>query len=499
MFDEMKFLFNTNNKVYNNYKDTTNNKNFSQNNDSVLDTKYDYDYNVGTKNYEKLYKALRRSDIKNYIKSSVNSPYVNNVNPYMKLIEDFNSGSKIIKPSDLVYLRDIGVYPLNKMFVLRRFNKGVYIRNDLDLMNAKPISTIVGWIKDEKEFLKFSFGENWIKQGSDKMIHKLLTDILSNEFGIKLNELIPIPGWGLGFIFGILNSMKLTKFDAKNLPIGNPNLLMESITRDHENFGLNSSFSFNLETVYEQKYINGIDPNYEVMTLLKNVLSMGSSNVEYLGNIGSDIINDLRNASNNPSNPTAWVTFISKFVAKFIEGVEGQVKTISNQMSNLKNNKEITDKTDKNVEITNNTTSLISSNMDSIGTSILASTVARYAWPLRGSIGMLTGEATTPWHLTLGNPYAPLLSMSNVYLKNVDVSFSGDMLYNDIPKFINVSLSLEQGRNMGKNEIYNMLGIKYQRSYTKVSNSDFINSETITKPNISEGDDEFKIPPKTDI
>ena len=89
--------------------------------------------------------------------------------------------------------------------------------------------------------------------------------------------------------------------------------------------------------------------------------------------------------------------------------------------------------------------------------------------------------------------------MSNVYLKNVDVSFSGDMLYNDIPKFINVSLSLEQGRNMGKNEIYNMLGIKYQRSYTKVSNSDFINSETITKPNISEGDDEFKIPPKTDI
>ena len=87
---------------------------------------------------------------------------------------------------------------------------------------------------------------------------------------------------------------------------------------------------------------------------------------------------------------------------------------------------------------------------------------------MRGSIAMLTGEASTPWHLSIGNPYSPFFSMNNVYVNDVNVSFSGDLSYNDMPKYLNAKVSMKQGRNMGKNEIYDMFGIKYQRTYKKL-------------------------------
>lgn len=455
----MKFLFNTDKKVFVS----------EQSGNTILDKRFRNGKTV----------VMTRNSIKeNYIKNIIDRTYEGNKNPYLKLIEDFSSGSKMIKASDLVYLRDIGVYPINRLFILRRFPSGAIMRPDLDMgysANITPISTIVGWVKDDKDFLNFSFGENWVKQGSDKMLHKLVTDILANEFGIKINDLVPIPGWGLGFVFGILNKMGLTSWTQDNLPIGNPNLLKESITRDHEDFGLSSSFNFNLETVYEQKFVNGIDPTFAVNEILKNVLNMGSSDTVYLGNASSSIIQNLRRASLNPTNSNAWSKFIVELIGRFSDALNSELKDVVSSFSQLKN-KDKTEANDKNTAgggdniknafgITGSENNYSYDASSSILKTILASTVARYSWPLRGSIGMFTGEATTPWHLTIGNPYAPIISMSNVYLKNIDVSYQGEMLYNDIPKFINVKLSLEQGRNMGKNEIYDMFGIKYKRSY----------------------------------
>ena len=102
---------------------------------------------------------------------------------------------------------------------------------------------------------------------------------------------------------------------------------------------------------------------------------------------------------------------------------------------------------------------------------------------LRGSIAMFTGDSSTPWHLTIGNPNAPIISMSRVYVKNIEISHTGEMLYNDIPKFINVSITVDQSRNLGKNEIANIFGIKYNRVYSSVADlkpDPPINNPTIT-------------------
>lgn len=123
----------------------------------------------------------------------------------------------------------------------------------------------------------------------------------------------------------------------------------------------------------------------------------------------------------------------------------------------------------RRAEIIEKQTSLLNDVLSStLVKDILSSTVAKYVWPMRGSIAMLTGEAATPWHLTIGNPYAPLLSLNNVKVNNVEVTFTGEMQYNDIPKYIKVNLDLDQGRNMGKNEILDSIGIEYQRKYNQI-------------------------------
>ena len=110
--------------------------------------------------------------------------------------------------------------------------------------------------------------------------------------------------------------------------------------------------------------------------------------------------------------------------------------------------------------------------------SILASTLARYKWPLRGSIAMFTGDPSTPWHLTIGNPYAPLLSMNNIWVKSVGITEGKDMGFNDMPRIMEVKITMEAGRSLGKQEIYSLFGVRYKRQYNKFTATQSTNSIT---------------------
>lgn len=476
----MNFLFDISNNVSNNVNTDNSTKSSTNTAQSTYD-KVELDESSGDF-YNNKY-VITNDSVKNFIKSDVNKAYKSDKkNPYLKLLEDFNGvntpKSLKLKSSDFAYLTNIGVMPINRLMILRRFPEGTVVPRDLNDLNAEPISVIVGWVKDDNEFLNFSFSEKWIQQGSDDMLHKMLNNMISKEFGINTNQIVPIPGWGTGFVFSVLNRLGLTDYNATNLPIGDPNILKESITRDHENMGLNSEFTFSLETSYEQKMIGDIDPTVAVMDILKNALTMGTSDIKFIGKVGSKMIEKLRKANENPTSVQAWVDLVNTIITGFISAIGSMLTEAISGLSKSGNKEGKTETKDENEDSDSKQQSKKTSTQlaiiqgiysSKILKSILASTVAKYVWPLRGSIAMLTGEAATPWHLTIGNPYSPFFSMNNVYVNDVKVSFSGDLSYNDMPKYLNTTISMKQGRNMGKNEIYDMFGIKYQRSYKKLS------------------------------
>ncbi|MFA5585338.1 MAG: hypothetical protein WDA02_02170 [Saccharofermentanales bacterium] len=499
MFDEMKFLFEMNRYI-------------SPNKTPDIRVKKEHDENTDSFNINNY--TITQGDSKNYIKSSVNSAYsADKKNPYLKLLEDFNSQNApsqglVLNPTDFAYLRDIGVQPINKLVILRRFPIGTVVPRDLNNINVKPISVVIGWIKnDNNDLLNFSFGEVWRTQNKDEMLHLLINQMMSKEFGLGMDSILPVPGWLAGTLFGILRSVGLVSPDTK-VPFGDPNVLRESITREHEDVGHKSSFKISFDTVYEQKFIGDVDITSSTMNILQNLLTMGTSDIRFIGAVNSTILRDLRAANNNPTNPDAWVRLIKTIFGKVVDSI---VKLIPEQIEvevevqpqpsigndeteeeeDLSKNDETTDDTTTNgvdnqpktetrmeyknedekrrADIIEKQTSLLNDVLSStLVKDILSSTVAKYVWPMRGSIAMLTGEAATPWHLTIGNPYAPLLSLNNVKVNNVEVTFTGEMQYNDIPKYIKVNLDLDQGRNMGKNEILDSIGIEYQRKYNQI-------------------------------
>lgn len=418
--------------------------------------------------------------IKNYLANTTERPYNNDANPYSKLLADFNQSAyraMRIKAADLVYLRNLGVYPINRMWILRRYAEGVVVPNNLNTWSLgncpRPISTMVGWIKEDgtdNKIFDFSFNEGWTTQ--TKMIHEVFLEILSNEFGGLIGTgaklLMPSANWSQGLLFGFLEQMGLTEYTWDNIPIGDPNVLQEAPIRkgggggDQWEYTLESKISFDLETEYEQKLIGDVDPGSAMLDILQNAIKMGTSNVKYIFKPGSELVNSLLKANQSSGKDMAeqWLIFIKVFIIRLTSAITELVGKMEGKFSGAFLN---------NVEDKNSLTpkTLGKNLVGDILNTILASTVRKYHWPIQGSIGLMTGINTTPWHLTIGNPYSPILSMANIVVDSINVSDRGELAYNDMPRHIKFNITCHVGRNLGGQEIMQMFNNSYFRTYLK--------------------------------
>ena len=77
---------------------------------------------------------------------------------------------------------------------------------------------------------------------------------------------------------------------------------------------------------------------------------------------------------------------------------------------------------------------------------------------------LLTGEAVGPWHLTIGNPRNPIMSMGNMILMGSDVQQSGPLGIDDFPTELKVTVQLKHGRPRDSVEIQKM----YTRGTTAI-------------------------------
>ena len=454
MFDEMGFLFESYSNLMNIYKEQG--SGLRKRNIQKIVKNSDNEDELTTQPV-----SLSDEDVGNYISSGVNIIYnQKDVNPYSALIKLFENTSMELKTTDFVYLRDIGVMPINRLFILRRYSETSVVNLDLNKQGTKPISTIVGWIKPDQESKLFSLSFNEVWEPHTKQLHELIAEIVDTEFGPKLTAITPIPGWGAGIMFNFLKEMGLVDKNAK-LPLGDPNVLRESHTRAVDKQGLVSRFTFTLNTVYEQKQIGDVDMTVATMDILNNLLKMGTSDIRFIGNPGSSILQKLRKANNDPTNPTGWLDLIKDVMIKLQASLQKQLdkvkETIMKKTSDAPKQTPQVEADAKQNEFGQLFNKIISD--------VLQGTVGKYVWKIRGSVSMLTGEAVTPWHLTIGNPTAPVLSLNNILVSSVDVSLKGEMQYNDIPKYLEVSITTSLARNMGKNEIIKCIGIGYERKY----------------------------------
>jgi len=446
-----------------------------------------------------VYKGKDENDtIQNYYKGSVFYKDDTNEDPYISLMQwsgDASRRSLRLRAADFAYLKDLGVYPINRLWILRRFPDNCVVPNNLLEWgnNAiEPVSTIVGWIKDREdaEFLSVSFHEVWIDQNN--MIDKVIGEILKNEFGLAGDKVMSVPGWGQGVLFGMLQAMGFTDdFNAFNVVTGDPNVLRVGKMRDINNQGLVSKMNVELNTCYEQKYINGIDPGMAMMDIISNLAKLGTSDQKFILSSTNEVIKQFINNVNNTVGLGAWIDLMQKLIDGFIGGVQ---KFIDQMKSNPPAEQEQpapsnnTDNDSKSKDESNPITAaavesklgVMKNVLSNLTNSLLAGTVYKYRWPMKGTIGLMTGISTTPWHLTVGNPYSPIINIGNIVVNDVNIKLSNDLGFNDMPARIDVNVQIDFGRPLGKQEIEKMFNNGYKRLYSKSKNDSMSESVTPT-------------------
>lgn len=402
---------------------------------------------------------------------------------------------------DFAYLKDLGVYPNNRLIVCRRFPIGVV--DDLYSVEKDsiqpPRSTVLSYIKEDEDFLTFDFSESWAN--AEVSFTKLLND-LGNDFGFKLGgglgsileggiNAVPLPGASLLLQRQIMASLGLfgdgvtynsetgnfekegQKVDVPPIPQGDPNLIKEARIRslldeNESGSGLECKIKVKFTVVYEQKFIDGNDPTIIYADILHNLLNMGTSPASfYLGkqvDAGQEVSKLLNKLTESPDE------VITDFLDSIIKVVSEQIKKVGDALEKAQESKRSSSDEDPGnnpTQILEDASALIGEVLKGIPDYVKNFIKQKYRIKFLGIINALTGGPSTPWHVTIGNPFRPIFCSGDMLCTGVNVKLGPQLSFNDLPTYIEAEISLESARNIGLQEIFAKLNSGGIRTVSK--------------------------------
>lgn len=385
--------------------------------------------------------------------------------------------------ADFAYLKDLGVYPNNRLIIARRFTETIIDDIYSSDLRKSPISTVIGWTPDNTDFpIKLNFNEEWTDA---EVSFKTLLNDLGNDFGFSLGgglgnilegavNAVPMPGATQLLQRRIMTELGIIdKNEASVIPQGDPNLIKEAkvrqlIKEDSKGSGLKGKVGINLTTTYEQKFIGKADPTVVFMDILNNVLNMGTSNATfYLGkkqDSQQKLVNWYKEFSKDP------ISKIKNFITSLITGLTEQIIKLGNSIYNVVEKSS----TDGPTSILTDILNLITSGISAAKGYVESFIVAKYKIQFMGIVSALTGAASTPWHVTVGNPLRPTFCSGDMLCKSVKVDFGPQLSFNDLPTYIKVEVSLESARNLGLQEIFS----KFNTGSIRTTNGEYLVSDT---------------------
>ena len=435
----------------------------------------------------------------------------------LNIVEKTAGSAAALRPSDFAYLKNLGVYPNNRLIVCRRFS-GPQIDNIFGI-KSNPIVVLISWRIPGEDFLDISFGEQWEAAQADftDIVNGIGQDILKmsplGQAGGEMFSAIPLPGWSETLTRIVLAKIGVYEKNAggDRLPAGNPNLIKEAkrrktVAQGEAGSGLDCKVSIKVTVEYEQKFISGIDPTIVYMDILQNALRFGTSpsdNYGLRGEFGTDIIAAVKNpkilltkvvdALRNAVNEVKAT--VMKFFKEFVDeaaaasaeadaavaaGGEEEDPEESGKPDPAELQKEADEKK-KAAEDAKKGSDLFTTFFDTIG-SALSKTVNKYEQAVKGVVYALTGMASTPWHVTIGNPLRPIFCSGDMYTTTVQLTMGSTLAFNDLPANIKIDFTLENARPWGLQEIMAKFNTGNVRSVNVVKDVSLLNpSEALSQ------------------
>lgn len=384
----------------------------------------------------------------------------------INIIEVLSKTMGAIRPSEFAYLKDVGVYPNNRLMIARRFPSPIG-DNIFNRPNPKlgPIATLISWKPQDEDFLEISFGEKWENAKAD------FTDVLNSlgkDFsmggGLATGNIagaafggIPLPGFTEVLQRKVLSQLGILEDDAGDapLPSGNPNLIKEAKRRKTVQFseadsGLKCSVSIKMICTWEQKYISGIDSTIVFQDILSTVTRFGTSNSDSYG-FSKKAAETIERWTSHPDQIiTDLVSAISDALSDVVDSVKKAVGFDLDNMSE-KGRQHTLDVRAKNEKEAQG--SIFDSIMN-IGGDVLTKMLQKYKIEIDGIARSLSGAPSTPWHVTIGNPMRPIFCSGDMYMESdMKITLGSTLAFNDLPSTITAEFTLVNARPWGMQEI----------------------------------------------
>lgn len=414
-----------------------------------------------------------------------------------------------LRPTDFAYLKNIGVYPNNRLIIARRFSMpvgdNIFIKGANSKSDNIALATLISWFKQDDDSFTVSFGEEWEEAKADfkDVFNKLGNDFnnvqktnVGNFLGEAINA-VPLTGFMEVFEREFLAKLGvINDTDIYTIPEGNPNLIKtakrrKTIAAGESGSGLSLSVSISMECEYELKYISGVDPTYAWIDIISNIVRFGTSDHSTYGMSG----NFVQKMNAWMDNPNDMLSEIVGDIKDILNKIKDEIASYSPSTST-----ETTDQTPIDA-LKERAYSYVNSLIEKIS----GAEIQKYRVEIMGILDCLSGMPSTPWHVTIGNPLRPIFASGDMLVKTVELTLGNKLAFNDLPSSIKAKFTIENARPWGMDELLAKLNsgfirtIKARKSYfetgsTVVKNAN--DTKTSTIESYGNLDDYDYVPPK---
>ena len=406
-------------------------------------------------------------------------------------------GQARYKYADFMYCKDLGKYANNHLLTLRRFafpvGDNIYTEAAMGKQNNNwstmgDIGRLVTWFGNDdnklEDILKYDYVATWKElnseinrvnskegEGADapgttkNLFNKAILAIGQTNYSyIKAltkgtNPALTLPFMSVPIPAGQYQNDPVVlgqNYDAHKVYEPANTIRSTNIYDGELKFNQEFSITFN----YTLRAYDNINPKAAFLDLLGNIMVVTYRRGRFWGGensiLGVSRDKSMWNTANNiikKGSDTA-----KTFTSQLLNGdTQEAVNTLKGEWSNLyEKSKELVDNLLNNTDLTKLATNIFNNGIDAV-TGILQNHLGRPAIYQFNSI--LDGDLTGLWHLTVGNPLNPIMSIGNLIMTKAEVQHYGPLGIDDFPTGLKVTVSLKHAQPRDSARI--------ERMYTK--------------------------------
>jgi len=370
-------------------------------------------------------------------------------------------GSALYSYADFMYCKYLGQIPNNYLITLRRYPTPVddYIstsgttadvRKSVKSTNPVPIGQLVTWLNTPGNNMDSILSYSVAMPYEEKTAQWEQANNSADASSKPLNAAAAMfdstyrQQYQAGMSGNAINPYIEKMFGGKNLGIDPPysgmltwrdsnkvygpvDAVKKVYYRGQNGIDFNQSFKLTFE--YELRSYNGINGRQAMLDLISNILNVTYTTGTFWGGGyygGGAHQNNIFANLNIMKAKGGFTDFVDAFaedISSVGKGVKSSVQANGGVLNTIKNF------------------------LNDLGGMLAGGLLNKLGRPQKSMVNSLLSPAPTGlWHVTIGNPFHPIMSMGNMILKNTTITHLGPLGLDDFPTGIKVECDLERGK-----------------------------------------------------